>query len=221
MEEIWKDIDGYEGKYQVSNTGKARSMNFNNTGKIKELKPKLNHCGYYEVTLSKHNKTKVCMLGRLVAQAFIPNPQHKQEVMFISKDKLDTSVNNLKWGFKCETRFNMYKKGSRETGKPSKCRYSYKRKKFKTISAMARHFHRNPKAVLERLYDGWELKLAIKVPVDKNNSGGKPYFYEYYGKMMSVYQISKFTGINSTLINRRLSRGWNIYEAAEIKKGVN
>ena len=47
--EIWKDILGYEGKYQVSNTGKVRSMNYNNTGKIRELKLKLNKYGYYEV----------------------------------------------------------------------------------------------------------------------------------------------------------------------------
>ena len=56
MIEIWKDIEGYENKYQVSNTGKVRSINYNNTGQIKELKQKVNSHGYYEVKLSKNNK---------------------------------------------------------------------------------------------------------------------------------------------------------------------
>ena len=57
--EVWVDIIGYDGKYQLSNTGKVRSMNYNNTGKIKELKKKLNKSsGCYEVKLSKNNIAK-------------------------------------------------------------------------------------------------------------------------------------------------------------------
>ena len=51
--EIWKDIEGYEGKYQVSNTGKVKSLNYNNSGQEKKKKKKINRYGYNEVKLSK------------------------------------------------------------------------------------------------------------------------------------------------------------------------
>ena len=73
MKEIWKNIIGYDGKYQVSNTGKIRSTNYNNTNQTKELKLKLNRYGYYEVKLSKNNKARDYMVGRLVAEHFISN----------------------------------------------------------------------------------------------------------------------------------------------------
>lgn len=57
MEE-WTDIKGYEGKYIISNTGKVVSLNYNNTGKPKESKLKINKYGYNEVKLSKNNKAK-------------------------------------------------------------------------------------------------------------------------------------------------------------------
>ena len=58
MIEEWTDIEGYEGKYKLSNTGKVVSLNYNNTGKPKELKIKVNRYGYNEVTLSKNNIKK-------------------------------------------------------------------------------------------------------------------------------------------------------------------
>ena len=71
MEEKWVDIEGYEGKYQISNTGKVRSMNYNNTGQIRELKQKVNRYGYYEIKLSKNNKCKDFLVGTLVAKHFL------------------------------------------------------------------------------------------------------------------------------------------------------
>ena len=68
MEEIWKDIEGYEGKYQVSNMGNVRSLNYNNTGKPRNLKQKINRYGYNEVKLSKFNKTKNFLVSTLVAK---------------------------------------------------------------------------------------------------------------------------------------------------------
>ena len=55
MTEIWRDILNYENKYQVSNLGNVRSLNYNNTGKPRNLKPKLNKNGYYEIKLCKNN----------------------------------------------------------------------------------------------------------------------------------------------------------------------
>jgi hypothetical protein len=110
MEEIWKDIKGYEGKYWLSNKGCVRSLNYNNTGKPKNLKIKVNKYGFCEVTLSKNNKRKTFMLARLVAEHFIPNPKNCPLVTNKNNDKLNCEVDNLKWVYESESKYLMYKK---------------------------------------------------------------------------------------------------------------
>lgn len=109
MQEIWKDIIGFEGWYQVSNLGRVRSLDrdiiFDN-GKSKTAKMRLNGKvlsitrqtqGYSQVGLSKHNLRKSYRLNRLVANAFIPNPENKPEVNHIDGDKKNNRVDNLEW----------------------------------------------------------------------------------------------------------------------------
>ena len=109
MEEIWKDIVGYEGLYQVSNFGRVKSMNYRNTGKeglltIRKLEEK-----YMYVSLTS-GKEKNCRVNRLVAMAFIPIPEHlkdipieKLQVGHLKKlpdgteDKTANEVWNLAW----------------------------------------------------------------------------------------------------------------------------
>ena len=90
--EIWRDIRGYEGLYQVSNLGRVKSLRSNNI-----LKGGSYPNGYLFVGLCKHNKVKTCMRHRLVAQAFIPNLLNKPEVDHINTDKNDNTVENLRW----------------------------------------------------------------------------------------------------------------------------
>jgi hypothetical protein len=71
--EVWKDIKNYEGLYEVSNFGNVRSLKY---GKIKYLKPAKNKGGYYFVILCKNGKTKNFRIHRLVANAFIENPNN-------------------------------------------------------------------------------------------------------------------------------------------------
>ena len=104
MEE-WKDIKGYEGFYQVSNIGRVRSLDRYITrsdgvvqfkkGIIKQ--PKENSDGYYTITLNKNGKNKTIGIHRLVAQAFIPNPDELLEVNHIDYDRKNNNVNNLEW----------------------------------------------------------------------------------------------------------------------------
>ena len=103
MEEIWRDIEGFEGKYQVSNTGKVKSLNYRNTGKEKILKGGDNGYGYLKVGLCKDGKEKTCRINRLVAQAFIPNPDNLPEVNHIDKCKTNNCVENLEW---CTSQYN-------------------------------------------------------------------------------------------------------------------
>ena len=92
--EIWRDVEGYGGKYQVSNLARVRSLY---RGKTKLLKPDTIHTGYLRVTLCKDGKTKYPFVHRLVAQAFIPNPDNKPQVNHIDGDKTNNYVSNLEW----------------------------------------------------------------------------------------------------------------------------
>lgn len=105
MEEIWKDIEGYEGLYQVSNFGRVKSLGrFKKNNQIKEkiLKPRINSSGYKQVSL--YNKfQKTYSVHRLVAKAFIPNPDNLPQVNHKDENKLNNHVNNLEW---CNSKYN-------------------------------------------------------------------------------------------------------------------
>lgn len=88
--EVWKDIPGYEGLYQVSNLGKIRR-----DGRVK--KPHMDRGGYLTIWLSKHSKMKCLKIHRLVAIAFIPNPEGKKTVNHIDGNKQNNCVHNLEW----------------------------------------------------------------------------------------------------------------------------
>ena len=97
MNEIWKDIDGYEGLYQVSNLGNVKSLNYRHTGKERILNPGTDKCGYIQVNLYKNGKLKTFSIHRLVANAFLENPDHKSDVNHKDEDKNNNCVYNLEW----------------------------------------------------------------------------------------------------------------------------
>lgn len=101
--EIWKDIKGYEGYYQISNFGKVKSLKRmrrfrGGLALINEriMKPKI-HSGYYRIGLCKNNKIKTFNIHRLVALSFIPNPYKKRTINHIDCNKANNNVNNLEW----------------------------------------------------------------------------------------------------------------------------
>ena len=79
VEEIWRTavVDGepYE-RFQVSNLGRVMNLNYRGTGKAKLAKLSDNVCGYLQVGLSKNKKTKTCLVHRLIAETFLPNPEN-------------------------------------------------------------------------------------------------------------------------------------------------
>lgn len=101
MEEIWKDVVGYEGLYLISNLGRVKSVTRKTpdgrtiSGKI--MSPYLNNGGYFMITLSMFNKKKRLLIHRLVASTFIPNPDNKPQVNHIDENKQNNCVNNLNW----------------------------------------------------------------------------------------------------------------------------
>lgn len=108
MEEIWKDIPGYNGKYQVSNMGKVRAMWRNNQyeekiGEPHLLKQSEHRQGYLKVYLSLDGESKGYYVHRLVAEAFIPNPDNLPQVNHKSEIKSENFVDNLEW---CDGKYN-------------------------------------------------------------------------------------------------------------------
>lgn len=88
----WKDIEGYNGYYKVSNDGKVCNAKRGTT-----IKQQKNRFGYMTVKLFKDNKGKEYKVHRLVAEAFIPNPDNKPCVNHIDFDKTNNIVHNLEW----------------------------------------------------------------------------------------------------------------------------
>ena len=99
MTEIWKNIEGYEGKYQVSNLGRVKSM----IGQEKVLHPKKHRNGHLQIGLHKDKKRKTMYIHRLVAQAFIPNPDNLPCVNHKDENPNNNNVDNLEW---CTQKYN-------------------------------------------------------------------------------------------------------------------
>ena len=106
MEEIWKDIKGYEGLYQVSNLGRVKSLKRKVYAGRNRLRwqherimsnNKSNGNGYLVVNLNKESKDKNKYIHRLVAQAFIPNPNHYLYVNHKDENRKNNKVDNLEW----------------------------------------------------------------------------------------------------------------------------
>lgn len=94
MTENWKTIVGYEGRYEVSDKGNIRSLKF---GKTKILKPWKTNRGYLQVKLRKGGIHKNMYVHRLVAEAFIPNPNHLATVNHRDEVKTNNAASNLEW----------------------------------------------------------------------------------------------------------------------------
>lgn len=111
MEEIWKDIKGYEGLYQVSNLGRVKSLKrivFSKLGKQQTiyeriLKNKVHKNGYLEVNLNSNGIPKTTKVHRLVAEAFIPNNNNYKEINHKDENKSNNIVENLEW---CSSLYN-------------------------------------------------------------------------------------------------------------------
>lgn len=107
-EEIWRDIEGYEGLYQVSNLGRVKSLDrIDRLGRRKPgviLSYILHNYGYLLVNLYKEGKRKLFLVHRLVAHTFIPNPEGLPEINHKDEDKTNNLVDNLEY---CDRKYNI------------------------------------------------------------------------------------------------------------------
>lgn len=112
-QEIWKPVVGFEGYYEVSNLGRVRSVDriiTYSTGVKTPYKGKVISSivtqAYLQVNLQVNQRRKMAYVHRLVAEAFIPNPDSKKHVDHINGDKLDNRVENLRWATPRENQYN-------------------------------------------------------------------------------------------------------------------
>lgn len=120
--EIWKDVAGYEGDYQVSNLGRVKSLKASDELIMSQT---LNTSGYYKINLFKNGKRINSRVHRLVAEAFHPNPENKYSIDHIDGDRLNNNVSNLRWATTQENQWN------RKANKSS--RYGARRNKYKGV----------------------------------------------------------------------------------------
>lgn len=115
MREAWRDVPGYEGLYQVSNKGKVYSVR---SGTI--LQPARSGSGYRKINLCRSGASKQCHIHRLVAVAFLPNPENKPHVNHLNGDKTDNRADNLEWVTRSENQLHCRRELKTWCGAPKK-----------------------------------------------------------------------------------------------------
>jgi len=112
MEEIWKDVIGYEGLYKVSNLGRVKSLPRNGTIKTERvLVQKIAWNKRKQIALNKDDKRKSYCVHRLVAKAFLGLPKEKHEVNHIDGNPQNNEVSNLEWVTKSDNIKHAYRIG--------------------------------------------------------------------------------------------------------------
>lgn len=107
-DEIWADITGYEGEYQISTYGRIKSFK---NGREIIMRPLPTRNGYLNILLCKDGRHKNFSVHVLVARAFIPNPDNKQEVNHIDGEKFNCHVSNLEWSNRSENNKHAFRIG--------------------------------------------------------------------------------------------------------------
>lgn len=154
MDELWKPIPGFDGMYEVSNMGRVKSCDrtrkskAGSTSHVQEriLKPRRDKNGYQEVALSKDGKLHFFRCHRLVAIAFIPNPNHFPVINHKDEDVANNVVSNLEWcSISYNTRYSVYKISQRVICDGVE---------FPSIRSLARHLNIDTKTIRYRLGKG-------------------------------------------------------------------
>ena len=112
LKEIWKDVQGFDGLYQVSNIGRVKSLATNRI-----LKQSIRSDGYLTVSLHKDGKQKSFLAHRLVASAYIGNPDNYPQINHKDENKTNNCVSNLEW---CTPMYNANYGSRNEKGSAAK-----------------------------------------------------------------------------------------------------
>lgn len=170
LEEVWKDISGYEGWYQASNLGRIRSIK-------RRIKKKNGICGvlertailkgrkcgrngsYLSVVLCSDNKRNTRQIHRLIAETFIPNPNKLEQVDHINRNTTDNRAENLKWVTQSDNQYN--------TNRNRLIEY---KGEIKPLGKWAEQFGLRYNLLSARLRYGWNIERALETPLDIERS---------------------------------------------------
>ena len=151
MNEEWRDIPDFPN-YQVSNLGRVKSYKYNEEKVLKPRIGKRKGDEYAKVALYKDNKAHNIGVHRLVAFAFLPNPDNKPQIDHIDQNKLNNNISNLQWATSSENNLN---KGNifigTNTGEPyisyDKCGNRYRVEKTKQYVTILKYFSNLEEAI--------------------------------------------------------------------------
>lgn len=175
MKEVYKDISGYEGRYQVSNLGNIKSLDGNGIDRKRRkgqiLNPTLTKAGYLRVNLWGDNgKFKSCFVHRLVAEAFIPKRKGCNEINHINEDKTDNRTVNLEW---CDTYYNNAY-GTKAQRSASKLK---KRAIIGVVIATSEVEHYESIAEASRVIGGYTGNIGKVLRGEKPTAYGRKWYY--------------------------------------------
>ena len=212
QDEVWKDIEGYEGLYQVSNFGNIKSLpriRHNGKGtyiqKEKLLKQTFTSTGYKKVELCKDGKRKGFKVHRLVAIAFIPNPDNKPEVNHIDGNKINNNIDNLEWVTSSENTIHAYETGLNPNKKEldeKEIIYMYCELNM-TMQEIAKHFNVPIKSIKRRLEDN---EISIKTLSEQKNTFHLDELdLKELLKTKTQTQLARELGCSQSLISKKIN----------------
>ena len=139
---MWRTINGYEGLYEVSSEGEVASLRFNHTNNRKIIRQSCNTNGYRIVKLYKHGNKNTTRVHRLVAQAFLPNPNGYDQVNHKDGVRTNNCMQNLEWVDNSENQkhsvYCLHTNYFAKVNKPIKVRDSETNKLYRSISEASR-----------------------------------------------------------------------------------
>ena len=226
-EEIWKDIPEFEGIYEASNMGRIRSVSrIVRSGKGDRinptviLKPAIGQWGYEQVCLRKDGKKYAKRVNRLVAQAFIPNPNNLPQVNHIDGDKTNNCVDNLEW---CDASYNMkHCFDNRMSDWTTKIRIIETGEVFNSKAECARKIGGHVSLIdmclkgKRKTHKGYHFEIIGERASDKYNRKNvtnkkdnyeSEFKIEYKGEVHSFREWSMITGIKQHTLYTRYLRG--------------